>query len=318
MASDDYSRRSSKEIDFGDSNITEQELTTRQDSVPEPPTTPTVEQSEVDSIVQKYKSDIQNLKSAKTVSILSLLLLGPSILVASAARGSAPQYMACSLFTAAIGVFGLIYSGTARKETDIINSIKDDFKIIEWAPQMKLLPIYKRIFCFNQRPVESCEYNSTSKTAVTIDGSVVYSANLNVYFVTRHGRNSQLHNVLDCEYHDYIMPAPYANGVLVCKGPMLVIKHPLYEDGKYRFYYFNDEKTDSDLDRITRLMDRLSEKLPEQNFALFYDSGMLHLIVTDPNAKKGGIFENTKESINTKAQLFARRIKIAKILSEQN
>lgn len=63
-------------------------------------------------------------------------------------------------------------------------------------------------------------------------------------------------------------------------------------------------------------MDRLSEHLKDKNFALFYDSGALHLIVTDPNQNKGGIgFGSTKEKVKNIVNLFTQRIKIAEILT---
>ena len=83
--------------------------------------------------------------------------------------------------------------------------------------------------------------------------------------------------------------------------------------------YLNEEINDSDLEHMTRLMDRLSEQLIDKNFALFYDSGALHLIVADPNEDGGGLgYQSAKETIRSTANLFLQRIQIAKILSEQN
>ena len=146
MAANDYSRRSSKEIDFGDSNyhddsdirdshddsnLTEQELAAEQDNVPEPPTATTDGLPDADSILQKYKTDIEKFSSAKTLSMLSWIIFGVSLVVASAAKDISEQVFTVSLIIAAISFAGIIYANTARKETDIINSIIADFKVID-------------------------------------------------------------------------------------------------------------------------------------------------------------------------------------------
>ena len=335
MAANDYSRRSSKEIDFGDgnyhddsdirdshddSNLTEQELSAEQNTVPEPPTATTDGLPDADSILQKYKTDIEKFSSAKTLSMLSCIIFGVSLVVASAAKDISNQVYTFSLIIAAISFAGIIYANTARKETDIINSIIADFKVIDKYSESSsgrgILPIYKQIFKFNRRPAENCDYSTTELTAIKMGDNVVYATKTHAYFVTGSYKHPQYNDILFCECHDYTMPNPYADGILVCEGPMLVIKPNLYVDGKYRFYYLNEEKNDSDLEHVTRLMDRLSEHLKDKNFALFYNSGALHLIVTDPNQKKEGFsFESTKEKVKNIVNLFTQRIKIAEILT---
>ena len=335
MAANDYSRRSSKEIDFGDgnyhddsdirdshddSNLTEQELAAEQDNVPEPPTATTDGLPDADSILRKYQNDIEKFTSAKTISKLSLIALGLSLFVAAAAQEHSVQVFTFSLIIAAISFAGIIYANTARKETDIINSIIADFKVIEKYSESSsgrgVLPIYKQIFKFNRRPAENCDYSTTELTAIKMGDNVVYATKTHAYFVTGSYKHPHFNDIFFCECHDYTMHNPYADGILVCKGPMLVIKPNLYVDGKYRFYYLNEEKNDSDLEHVTRLMDRLSEHLKDKNFALFYDSGALHLIVTDPNQNKGGIgFGSTKEKVKNTVNLFTQRIKIAEILT---
>lgn len=334
MAANDYTKRTSKEIDFGDGNnlrdslddgnITEQELATGQDSMSEVPTDAAMEQLDADSILQKYKSDIDRFSSSKIILTLSLIMLVLSVMMASIAQDISVKYYTYSLIGIAVSVVGLIYSNPARKETDIINNIVADFKIIErysvMSSEMDVPPIYKRLLSFKHRPAESCNYNGLQRTAIRMGDSVVYSAQTFAYYIGGTGKYAKVHNLYDCECHDYKMPNPYADGVLVCKGSMPnVIKPNLYVDGKYRFYYINEEKNDSDLEHVTRLMDRLSEQLNDKDFALFYDSGELHLIVKDPNGGGGGLtMESAKETVINTVNLFLQRIQIAKILSEQN
>ena len=114
MAANDYTKRTSKEIDFGDGNnlrdslddgnITEQELATGQDSMSEVPTDAAMEQLDADSILQKYKSDIDRFSSSKIILTLSLIMLVLSVMMASIAQDISVKYYTYSLIGIAVSV----------------------------------------------------------------------------------------------------------------------------------------------------------------------------------------------------------------------
>ncbi len=346
MAKNDYSRRSSKDVFWGDDNKdnqldfdtpasnqyepqpepvieppaeqvpeppTEQVPEHQPEPVPEPPSNVDKEKIDVDKLIRKFDSQIDGYVFKKIIFLL--------IAIASFFTLGLGENMA--VFPLA-GLIAFFIVGSGQKYTEILKNIIEDLTVggkysSGKIGESRVPPIYKRIFCSNRRPIENCTFSPEDQTEIKIGNSTVHSTELTIFFTTGSGKNMVFNYVFEGEYHDCTMPNPYADGVLVCKGKMLVIKPDVYIDDKYRFYFFNGETNNSDLGRISNLCDRLSEFFGDEDFALFYDAGSIHLITKTKNNDFGdfGLLDfSVRDRLKRDVGWLVRRINIAQILAE--
>ena len=319
MATNDYSSRSKKELDFGDEPHKHnfdtatpiQAVPQKEHAVKEKKGT---DATEIENHAENIAKDIDALLTIKLIAIIVSIIFFFLMAVFSTYF-----YIFIILILVAIVASISLTSKAEAKFRVAINDLYHRFGV-QRQPAGNPNPtidFYEKIFRFSEK-ISDCKFAQEGKTIITVEDREISACHLDIakYTYSRHGIIKQ--PIFACEYYQSNMSNPYADGVfMINNGTMPAVCPPLYYDAKYRFFFLYDNLRNCDIGRITHLADQLTEYLKGIPFMLFYDDGGIHLFIREYN--EGNFSINfydfsVKLKIQRIAKSFARRIQIAEIL----
>ena len=348
MAKNDYSRRSSKEVFWGDDNTNKNssksdeldELFRESERIPEDDAgdidenigdnlvddeavavnkyTPrhqsdTQYDINIEQFSQQYEEQISKLIKTKIIVLIAII----GIVIAGI------YHWDFTVLYVIVAILGGVIMGCVSQSryAEIIKELVKNFKVIDsYSHQMKDMyqNVCTHVFSFQKFSAPECDYYREDLTVIKTGDATVNVAELRVSHTTGSGKHAHTDILFTGEYYTFVMPKPYADGVLVCKGMMPVIETNQYYDSKYRFYAINQNMPNSDFGHITHIVDRLSENFQE-DFALYFEGGYVNLLfkTSDIRFFDFGFFDfSVKNKLKRDVPRLALRVKIAEILTE--
>ena len=273
----------------------------------------------IEQLSHQYEDKVSNLVNFKIIALLVII----GILIASIYVGYYDSEMISFCWLASIIGCFIIGSISQSKYAEVIKELVKSFKVIDsYTHDLKntYQKVCTNIFRFPKFSADDCDYYREDLTEIKIGDTTISATELLVSHTTGSGKNSHTDLLFTGEYYTFVMPKPYADGVLVCKGTMPVIEPNKYYDCKYRFYATNNNMPNSDFGHITHIVDRLSENYKE-DFALYFENGKAHLIVNTNTLLffdfDFGFWDfSVKDKLKRDVPRLAMRVKIAGILTE--
>ena len=123
---------------------------------------------------------------------------------------------------------------------------------------------------------------------IMADETKVISQEISAYHYV--GKNSK-EILFNCEYYmaDMEGRTTFANNIIIAKNKMPFIKRLKYfrEVSQYILYYDNQQDIDEcNIPRVLAIAEKVSAYLGKKNFAMYFDSNNIHLVLPIPNLDK--------------------------------